>query len=144
MIRGLANNSMEMCGMSWWRHNLRENKKTLQDVRFEIFSAVAKYITVFWRDTMLSTVMRVWKKGKGKVHPCTGTETLYRSYGTALEGGEGLASPPGHSLPPGKTRYLLYRRLGGPQGRSGQVRKIPAPTGIRSPGRPPVASGYND
>jgi len=26
--------------------------------------------------------------------------------------------------PPGKTRYPLYRRLGGPQGRSGPVRKI--------------------
>jgi hypothetical protein len=42
----------------------------------------------------------------------------------ALEGGEGSASRPGRSLPPGKTRYPLYRRLGGPQGRSGQVRKI--------------------
>jgi hypothetical protein len=30
----------------------------------------------------------------------------------------------GRSLPPEKTRYPLYRRLGGPQGRSGQVRKI--------------------
>jgi hypothetical protein len=30
----------------------------------------------------------------------------------------------------------LYRRLGGPQGRSGQVRKISPPTGIRSPDRP--------
>ena len=39
-------------------------------------------------------------------------------------------------LPPGKTRYPLYRRLGGPQGRSGQVRKISPPTGIRSPDRP--------
>ena len=38
--------------------------------------------------------------------------------------------------PPGKTRYPLYRRLGGPQGRSGQVRKISPPTGIRSPDRP--------
>jgi hypothetical protein len=28
---------------------------------------------------------------------------------------------------PGKTRYPLYRRLGGPQGRSGQVRKISSP-----------------
>jgi hypothetical protein len=27
----------------------------------------------------------------------------------------------------GKTRYPLYRRLGGPQGQSGQVRKIPPP-----------------
>ena len=34
---------------------------------------------------------------------------------------------PGRSLPPGKTRYPLYRRLGGPQGRSGQVWKISHP-----------------
>ena len=37
------------------------------------------------------------------------------------------------TLPPGKTRYPLYRTLGGPQGRSGRVRKISPPTGIRSP-----------
>ena len=40
------------------------------------------------------------------------------------------------ALPLGKTRYPLYRRLGGPQGRSGRVRKIWPPTGIRSPDRP--------
>ena len=40
------------------------------------------------------------------------------------------------ALPPGKTRYPLYRRLDGPQGRSGRVRKISPPTGIRSPDRP--------
>ena len=40
------------------------------------------------------------------------------------------------ALPPGKTRYPLYRRLGGSQGRSGRLRKISPPTGIRSPGRP--------
>jgi hypothetical protein len=34
------------------------------------------------------------------------------------------------ALPPGKTRYPLYRRLGGPQGRSGQVRKISPPPGF--------------
>jgi hypothetical protein len=55
---------------------------------------------------------------------------------TALERGEGSASRPGRSLPPGKTRYPLYRRLGGPQGRPGQVRKISPPTEIRSPDRP--------
>jgi hypothetical protein len=33
------------------------------------------------------------------------------------------------ALSPGKTRYPLYRRLGGPQGRSGRVRKISPPTG---------------
>jgi hypothetical protein len=43
---------------------------------------------------------------------------------------------PGHFQPPGKTLYLLYRRLDGSQGRSEQVRKISPPTGIRSPDRP--------
>jgi hypothetical protein len=28
------------------------------------------------------------------------------------------------ALPPGRTQYPLYRRLGGPQGRSRRVRKI--------------------
>jgi hypothetical protein len=54
--------------------------------------------------------------------------------------GEGSASRPGRSLPPGKTRYPLYRRLDGPQGQSGQVRKISPPTGIRSPDRPARSS----
>ena len=36
----------------------------------------------------------------------------------------------------GKFRYPLYRRLGGPKGRSGRVRKISPPTGIRSPDCP--------
>ena len=55
---------------------------------------------------------------------------------TVLAGGEGSASRPGRSLPPGKTRYPVYRRLGGSQGRSEQVRKISPPIGIRSPDRP--------
>ena len=42
---------------------------------------------------------------------------------------------PAAFTPPGKTRYKLYRRLGGPQGRSGRAENI-APTGIRSPDRP--------
>jgi len=40
------------------------------------------------------------------------------------------------ALPPGKSRYPLYTRLGGPQGQSGRVRKNLAPTGIRFPDRP--------
>jgi len=42
----------------------------------------------------------------------------------ALEGGEWSAACPGRNLLPGKTRYLFYRRLGGPQGRSGRVRSF--------------------
>jgi hypothetical protein len=34
------------------------------------------------------------------------------------------------ALPPGKTRYTLYRRLGGPQGRSGRLWKILPPPGF--------------
>ena len=34
----------------------------------------------------------------------------------ALEGGEWAAARPGRTLPPGKTRYPFYRRLGGPPG----------------------------
>ena len=55
---------------------------------------------------------------------------------TALEGGEGSASRPGRSLPPEKTRYPLYSRLGGIHRRFGQKRKILPPTGIRSSDRP--------
>jgi len=62
----------------------------------------------------------------------------------ALEGGEGSASRPGRSLPPGKTRYPLYRRQGGPQGRSGQVRKISLPPGFDLRNVQPVASRYTD
>jgi hypothetical protein len=53
-------------------------------------------------------------------------------------------SRPGRSLPPGKTRYLLYRRLDGPQGRSGQVRKISPPSGSDPRTVQPVASRYID
>ena len=53
----------------------------------------------------------------------------------APEGGEWSAARPGRTLPPGKSRYLFYRRLGGPQGRSGRAENL-VPTGIRSRDRP--------
>ena len=49
----------------------------------------------------------------------------------ALEGGEWSAARPGRTLPPGKTRYPFYRKLGGPQSRSGRAENL-VPTGIRS------------
>jgi len=48
----------------------------------------------------------------------------------------------GRTLPPGKTRYSFYRRLDGPQGRSGQVENL-VPTGIRSRTVQPVVSRYD-
>jgi len=55
-----------------------------------------------------------------------------------LEGGEWSAARPGRTLPPGKTRCPFYRRLGGPQGRSGRAENH-IPTGIRSRTFQPVA-----
>ena len=48
------------------------------------------------------------------------------------------------ALPAGKTRYPLYRELGGPQGRSGRVRKISPPPGFDPRIVQPVASRYTD
>jgi hypothetical protein len=48
------------------------------------------------------------------------------------------------ALPPGKTRYPLYRRLGGPQGRSGRVRKISPPPEFDPPTYHPVVGRNTD
>jgi hypothetical protein len=42
----------------------------------------------------------------------------------------------GRSTSGNEPRYPFYRRVGGPQCRSGRVRKIWPPTGIRLPDRP--------
>jgi hypothetical protein len=48
------------------------------------------------------------------------------------------------ALPPGKTRYPLYRTLNGPQGRYGRVQKISPPPGFDPQTVQPVASRYTD
>ena len=48
------------------------------------------------------------------------------------------------ALPPRKTRCLLYRRLGGPQGRSRRVRKVMPPPGFDPRTVQPAASRYTD
>jgi hypothetical protein len=72
-----------------------------------------------------------------KVHPRTDHESaegeqMYSSTlssTSALDGVDGQRHAPA-ALPPGNTRYLLYRKLGGPQGPSGRVRKISPPPGF--------------
>jgi len=61
----------------------------------------------------------------------------------ALEGGEWSAARHGRTLPPGKTGYPFYRRLGGPQGRSGRAENLVS-TGIGSRTVQPVVSCYTD
>jgi len=44
----------------------------------------------------------------------------------------------------GKTRYPLYRRLGGPQGRFGRIRKTSPPPGFDPRTVQPIATRYTD
>ena len=62
---------------------------------------------------------------------------------TALEGGEWSAARHSCTLPPGKTWYQFYRRLGGPQGRSGWAENLVS-TRIRPRTIQPVVSHYTD
>ena len=58
-----------------------------------------------------------------------------------LEGGECSAARPRRTLPPGKTRYPLYRRMGGLQERSGRAENL-VPTGILSWAVQPLVGRY--
>ena len=99
----------------------------------------------------LLTSLRIWQKTISHIkvkHSCMKVKVKWSRYrpGTAQRVGRGIAllfhdrgtrrgewsaARPGRTLPPGKTRYSFYRRLGGPQGRSGRVENL-VPTGIRS------------
>ena len=71
-----------------------------------------------------------------------GIALLFHNHGT--RSGWGVSVTPRPPLPPGKTRYALYRRLGDPQGRSGQVRKISPPPAFDPQTVHPVASRCTD
>ena len=102
---------------------------------------------LFWKCTTPSDGYESKSKAKSTLvqalRLCTGRTAHRGSRGIALlfldhgnRRSKGSASRPGRSLPPRKTRYPLHSRQGGPQGRSGQVRKISPPTGIRFPDCP--------
>jgi len=76
--------------------------------------------------------------GKGKIHSRGPTRAqrgdrriaLPFLFTSALDEGGWSTPRPGRFIPWKGTRYLLCRRLGGPQGRSGRVRKISSPPGF--------------
>ena len=90
-------------------------------------------------------------KGKDKVLPRTGHKgpdgekrysfTLPST--SALDGVGGQHHTPA-ALPQGKTRYPLYRRLGGPQGWFGQMWKISPPLGFNPQTVQPIVNHYTD
>jgi hypothetical protein len=63
---------------------------------------------------------------------------------SALDGVGWSKLRPGRFTPRKKTRYPFYRKLGGPQGRSGRVRKTLPPPEFDPPIVQPVASRYTD
>ena len=91
------------------------------------------------------------KGGESQVHPRKGHKSLEMwhicnsnlSFISALGGVGGKHHPPA-ALHPGKTRYPLCRRLGGPQGWPGRMRNISPPPGFDPRTIQPVASRYTD
>jgi len=69
---------------------------------------------------------------------------LYSCFNLGARWGRWSTSSHNRFTPPGKKRYLLYRRLGGLQGRSGRVRKILGPLGFYSRIVEPLASHCTD
>ena len=100
---------------------------------------------------------KAWKVKKVKctlaqvLRLCTGRTAHWGSRGIALffldhgtRRGWGVSVTLRPPFSPGKTRYPLYRRLGGPQGLSGQMQKISSPPGFDPQTAQPVASRYTD
>jgi hypothetical protein len=91
-------------------------------------------------------------KAKGKIRPITsheGPEEEKRysstlSLTSALAGGGRSTPRPGRLTPGKENRYPLYRRLGGPKGRTGRVRKISPPPGFDAGTIQPVARRYTE
>jgi hypothetical protein len=71
----------------------------------------------------------------------SGIALLFFNFGARWLGGQSHTPA---ALPPGKTRYPLYRRLGGPQGRSARVRNISPPPGFDPRTVQRVACSYTD
>jgi len=91
------------------------------------------------RGTLTHGLTTVCVLHKGKVHPRTGHENLDEE-----RSGKGWSKPrPGYFTPRKEIRYPLYRRLGGPQGRFGRVRKISPTPGIDLRTDRPVAGRYS-
>ena len=105
-----------------------------------ICKAYNEYIKVKVKVTIIQVLS--FCTGRTAHRGSRGLALLFLDHGTRR--GEGSASRPGRSLPPGKTRYPLYKRLGGPKGRSGQAWKISPPPGFDLRTAQTVASRYTD
>jgi len=85
-----------------------------------------------WSGGNMIVTRERWYKVKFTLEQDTKAQRGYTStlsLTSALDGVGGRRHAPA-ALPPGKTRYPLYRTQGGPHSRSGRVRKISPPQGF--------------
>ena len=133
------------------------NNSALFDIILLQISCHGAPSTLLYLYTCPSNLMIIpqtcWKiKDKGKIHPRTGHEGPKReqmysstlSLTSALDRGGWSPPRPGRFTPRKETRYALYRRLGGPQGRSGRKRKISSLPEFDPRTVQPVAGRYTD
>jgi hypothetical protein len=132
---------------SYWSY--LENKRTVHD---GVSNAAVMFIFhLRIKVRYIAVMISISYEGKGTVRPITGHEGPEREYrysstlslASALDGVGGQRHTP-PALPPEKTQYPLYRRLDGPQGWSGWVRKMLHPPGFDPRTAQPVASRYTD
>ena len=105
---------------------------------FLIFYGIRLFITVFTTARHLFLFWKIHTKYTVKKAKFTLEQSMKTQRGhsstlsltSALNMGGWLTPRPGSFTPGNRTRYPLYRRRGGPQGRSGRVRKILPPPGF--------------
>jgi hypothetical protein len=101
----------------------------IRPVRAELFHADGRGIDRQTWYKVKFTLEQTTKTQRGSRYIYSSTLSLT----SALEGVGGQRHVPA-ALLPGSARYPLYRRLSGPQGRSGRVRKVLPPHGDSIPG----------
>jgi hypothetical protein len=127
------------CWTDWDLHGIMSSLTTVPSLSVQVHTKAI--ILLIYRNTKVGFTLffkRLWRP-LGRVDV-----SLYSILDLGTRRGEVSASRPGRFLPPEKTRYSLYRRMGGPQGRSGQVQKISLPLGFDPRTVQPVSSRHTD
>ena len=125
--------------------------KDVSTLRKSVKVKVEWFMLTPWSAGLAPLILNLSTQDKGKVLPRTGYEgpegeQMYCAtlLSTSALDGVGCQRQASAALPPGKTRYSLYRRLGGLQGRSGRVLKISPPSRFDPRSLQPAASRYTD
>jgi len=90
--------------------------------------SVPQLIRPVYVQTLIKTILIHFDfRSKFALEQATKAQGWSTLFSTSVLDGGGWSMPCPSQFTPGMTRYPLYRRLGGPQERSGRVRKISSP-----------------